>query len=87
MVIEFVASFPKKAAKLIKQNPLLKEEYERLLRMLVNNPYDQSLKTHALRGNLKGKYSCSLTHNLRVVLQLSPDAIRLLDIGTHDDVY
>ncbi|MBI1810421.1 MAG: type II toxin-antitoxin system mRNA interferase toxin, RelE/StbE family [Nitrospirae bacterium] len=52
-----------------------------------NNPFDPTLHTHALTGELKGKYACSLTHELRVVFKLHDDIVHLLDIGTHDEVY
>ncbi len=45
------------------------------------------LHTHPLTGNLKGKYACSLTHDLRIVFKLASDTIHLIDIGSHDEVY
>ncbi len=55
--------------------------------MLKDNPFDHSLKTHMLSGNLKGRYACSLTHELRIIFKLTEDTIHLLNIGNHDDVY
>jgi mRNA interferase YafQ len=54
---------------------------------LSSNPFDPSLRTHALTGELKGKYACSLTYDLRVVFTLYNDIVHLLDIGSHDEVY
>ncbi len=45
------------------------------------------ISTHPLTGELKGKYACSLTHDLRVVFKLYDDIVHLLDIGSHDEVY
>jgi addiction module RelE/StbE family toxin len=85
--IDFAPSFLRKAGKLLKRNPLLKESYKKLLLKIECNPFDPTLHTHALTGNLKGKYGCSLTHDLRVIFSLYDDIVYLLDIGSHDDVY
>ncbi|MDA8215413.1 MAG: type II toxin-antitoxin system mRNA interferase toxin, RelE/StbE family [Nitrospiraceae bacterium] len=85
--LELEKPFRKRASKLLKKNPLLKETYESLLAKLSNNPFDPTLHTHPLTGELKGKYACSLTHDLRVVFRLYDDIVHLLDIGSHDEVY
>ena len=54
---------------------------------LASDPFDPALHTHALTGDLKGKYACSLTYNLRVVFKVHDDIVYLLDIGSHDEVY
>lgn len=41
----------------------------------------------ALTGDMKGRYACSLIHELRVIFRLYDDIIHLLDIGSHDEVY
>ena len=53
------------------------------------NPFDHSLKTHKLKGNLKGLSSCSLNFEYRIILNIKivEKKIYLIDIGTHDDVY
>ncbi len=45
------------------------------------------LHTHSLTGEMKGKYACSLTYELRIVFKLYDDIIHFLDIGSHDEVY
>ncbi|MCI4624929.1 MAG: type II toxin-antitoxin system mRNA interferase toxin, RelE/StbE family [Candidatus Magnetoovum sp. WYHC-5] len=59
----------------------------KVLSILKNNPFGPSLKTHALSGNLKGSYACSLTHELRIIFKITEGTIHLLNIGTHDEVY
>lgn len=85
--IEFAQSFPKKAKKLIKKNPPLEKTFREILSKLSEDVFDSTLHTHALSGELKGKFACSLTYDLRIVFKLSDDTVHLLDIGSHDEVY
>jgi len=87
MRIEPDKAFLRRAKKLLKKNPNLKESYENLFIKLSNDPFEPSLHTHALTGNLKGKYACSLTYELRAIFKIVDDTIHLLDIGSHDEVY
>jgi addiction module RelE/StbE family toxin len=80
-------TFLRRARKFLKKNPDLKKAYEELYIKLANDPFDPTLHTHALTGELKGKYACSLTYELRVVFKLYDDIVHLLDIGSHDEVY
>ncbi len=79
--------FLKRAHKVLKKNPHLKKAYTELYLKLSNDPFDPTLHTHALTGDLKGKYACSLTYELRIVFRLYDDIVHLLGIGTHDEVY
>ncbi len=80
-------NFLKRAKKLLKKNPGLRKAYENLYAKLSANPFDPTLHTHPLTGQLKGKHACSLTYELRVIFKLYDDIVHLLDIGTHDEVY
>jgi addiction module RelE/StbE family toxin len=84
---DFTPHFLKKAAKLLKGNLALDPAYEDILNKLLNDPFDPKLHTHLLTGNLKGRYACSLTYELRIVFSLQGNIIKLLNIGSHDDVY
>ena len=50
-----------------------------------------SLRTHKLRGPLAGCWSCSADYDLRIVFEYvqheGAEAIHLLSLGTHDEVY
>jgi len=85
--IKFAESFPKKAKKLLKKNPKIEDVFREVLHELSEDVFILSLHTHALSGDLKGKYACTLTHDLRIIFKLSDDAVHLLDIGSHDEVY
>ena len=50
-----------------------------------------SLRTHKLSGPLAGCWSCCAAYDLRIVFEYVPhdgaEAIHLLSLGTHDQVY
>lgn len=52
------------------------------------NPKHPSLRTHKLKGNLKNRWSISITRNFRMIYLLEKeDQAYFIDIGTHDEVY
>ena len=79
--------FIKSASKLLQRNPSLDPQLSKILETPKNDPFSPSLKTHKLKGNLAGLYACSLTHNLRIIFELTSDTVHLIDIGSHDEVY
>jgi mRNA-degrading endonuclease YafQ of YafQ-DinJ toxin-antitoxin module len=64
---------------------------EATLDQLSADPAHPSLKTHRLRGPLAGCWACSAEYDLRVVFAYTQhegaEAILLLALGTHDQVY
>jgi mRNA-degrading endonuclease YafQ of YafQ-DinJ toxin-antitoxin module len=89
-VITIVESsgFIRAYSKLVKRRPELREKLSEKLKVFVNNPFDPSLDTHKLSGNLKDSMAFSLTHKILVVFSfIKPDLVTFEDIGTHDDVY
>ncbi len=81
--------YAKKERKFFKKHPELIEKYGEFLEILQLNPFENSLKTHKLKGKLSDFYSCSLTYEYRIVcvIVIQDDEITLVDIGTHDEVY
>jgi mRNA-degrading endonuclease YafQ of YafQ-DinJ toxin-antitoxin module len=69
------------------------EPIEKTLQQLSEDAYHPSLKTHKLKGDLDGTWSCSIDYSNRILFRfvLSPEEDReeifLLTLGTHDDVY
>ena len=52
---------------------------------LAAHPFDPRLKTHKLKGRLKGVWSFSVTHAHRVLITFPQPGVALLhDVGTHD---
>lgn len=85
--------FKRSFKKLIKKNTQLKTKIFNVLRLLAEDPFTSSLKSHKLSGNLAGLWSCSVTYDCRIVFSFSEDGefleivILLIDIGNHDQVY
>ncbi|EAZ88016.1 type II toxin-antitoxin system RelE/ParE family toxin [Crocosphaera chwakensis] len=48
-------NFIRQLKRLVRQNPLIKHTVEQTLERLINDPFDPSLKTHKLKGNLANK--------------------------------
>ncbi len=53
------------------------------------NPFDPSLKNHALKGSMQGKRAFSVTGDVRIIFEEYQDYILvvMLDVGTHNQVY
>ena len=81
--------FIKIAKKFFNNNPKLQDKFKIVIYQLVINPYEPSLRTHSLKGKLKGLSSCSLNYEYRIILNIKivEDKIYLIDIGTHKKVY
>jgi mRNA-degrading endonuclease YafQ of YafQ-DinJ toxin-antitoxin module len=82
-------TFAHTAKRVLKKNPDLKNEFERTLKQLEENPSHPKLKLHPLKGRLAGKHAVSITYSHRIVLilALNEGEIVLLDVGSHDEVY
>ena len=57
------------------------------LRRFVADPRDPLLRTHKLRGKLDGYWAFSVEGDLRVLFRWDGDVVRLIDLGSHDQVY
>lgn len=81
----------------IKNTAFFKSQYKLLPRQIqqlaqgvfetmIENPYDESLSTHALRKPLSIYHGISVTDDYRIIARLIPSRreIILHDIGTHD---
>ena len=81
--------FIKKAKKFFKKHPEFSNKFKEIILKLERNPFDISLKTHRLKGDLKDFYACSLNYEYRIILNIViiDNIVFLIDIGTHDDVY
>ena len=87
MRIEYSTPFKKSLKKIIiKKRDIVFAVIEKLL-LLSKEPGHPSLKLHKLKGRLNEFYAVSIENNLRITLGIEGDLIRLLDIGTHDEVY
>lgn len=54
---------------------------------ITKNPFNRSLKTHKLSGQLGSCFASSITRVYRIVFTLNEEEICFVDIGSHDEVY
>jgi addiction module RelE/StbE family toxin len=90
-------NFIKTARKQSRNNSDFAVELNETLNLLSENVFDAKLKTHKLKGELNDCWACSINFKLRIVFQFvkavdkesgeNVDAILLLAVGSHDDVY
>lgn len=81
------SQFERSLKPFLKKHPDLRDTVLDKLTLLLKNPKDPKLKTHELKGNLKGILAASITYEYRVVFYIENDLIYLLNIGSHDEVY
>lgn len=84
-------SFRRAVKKRTKNRPELREKVSEVLSMLEIDPFTPALKTHKLQGELKGLWACWVEYDCRIVFRFEAlegeEAIVLIDVGTHDEVY
>lgn len=79
--------------RLTRKNPTLRPLIEETLRQLIQDPFQPSLHTHKLKGDLSNIWSCSIDYNYRILFEFVQDldnkeeAILLINLGSHDEVY
>lgn len=85
ITVVYTNSFLKTAKKLPKSQ---QSKLAQLLEILRENPFNSKLHTKALAGTLTGFYSFRITRDWRVIFQfLTPDKIKLIEIGHRKDIY
>jgi addiction module RelE/StbE family toxin len=84
-------AFIRALRRLLKKRPRTAADVEAALLMLSEDAFDPRLKTHKLSGELAGVWACSAGFDLRILFELvdrnNAQAILLLTVGTHDEVY
>jgi addiction module RelE/StbE family toxin len=79
--------------RLIRKNPNLRPLIEQTLRQLAEDPFHPSLHTHKLKGDLSNIWSCSIDYSYRLLFEFVEnledieEAILLINLGSHDEVY
>jgi len=81
--------FQKIEKKFFNKHQNLLQKYGIVLKKLQENPFEGSLKTHKLKGDLAEYYACSLNYEFRIILtiKIADDEVYLINIGSHDEVY
>lgn len=87
--IKRTETFIKTAQKFFKKHPQLINKFKNVILKLEENPFEKSLRTHRLKGDLKDKFGISLDYKFRitVAIEIIEKEVILLDIGSHDEVY
>ena len=85
------SAFVRRAKKFLRKQPHVSEDLYSALEMLGTDCFHPRLKTHKLKGELEGSWACSAGYNLRIVFKFveyeGSEAILLLTLGTHEEVY
>ena len=85
------SAFVRAARKAVKKNPQLAADLAATLEVLERDAFHPSLRTHKLKGKLEGVCACSAGYDLRILFRFvthdDAEAILLLTVGGHDEVY
>lgn len=85
MVIKTTRAFDKQYAKL---NLKVKISFKRRVTLFKANPFDVSLRNHALKGKYLGCRSIDITGDVRALYTTQGDTIIIFGfIGTHSQLY
>jgi addiction module RelE/StbE family toxin len=84
-------AFVRAVKRYIKKHPTAQAALEQALYLLSEDAFNPQLKTHKLSGELNGVWACSAGYDLRILFEFvdaeGKEAILLLTVGSHDDVY
>lgn len=84
-------AFIRAARRLRKRSPQGASQLKATLALLEEDAFDPNLRTHKLKGKLKGSWACSAGFDVRVVFSFvkheGHEAILLQSVGTHQEVY
>lgn len=85
------AAFVRAAKRLAKKNPEAAAGLNATLEAMADDVSQAELKTHKLKGDLAGSLACRAAYDLRVIFEFierdGVEAIFLLSVGTHDEIY
>jgi addiction module RelE/StbE family toxin len=85
--VDTTSHFDRALVRFTKIHPDLRDKTLVLIDRLAADPFDSRNKTHRLRGQLKALWGAHITYHYRITLAVSEDAILLLNVGSHDEVY
>ena len=85
----FPESYKKIEKKFFKKHPDLIDRYEKILKLLMINPFHTSLRLHKLNPPLEKFYSISLTMKYRIIIDfiIEDKKIIFINIDIHDKAY
>jgi len=84
-------TFVRAAQRLLRKHPLAAPALQQALTMLAEDAFHPKLRTHKLKGKLQGSWAASAGYDLRIIFDFvqhkGGEAILLLTVGTHEEVY
>ena len=84
-------AFGRSLRRWLKKHPEADEPMHAILAALAENAFQPSLGTHKLKGKWSSYHACSTGYDLRIVFEFfqhhGVEAIQLVEIGTHEEVY
>ena len=85
------SAFVRAAKRRVRKDPRVAEGIRAALELLAEDAFHPQLRTHKLKGKLKGSWACSAGYDLRIVFKYvqhkGAEAVLLETVGTHDEVY
>ena len=85
MIIQTTKSFDKQFVKLDAKN---KQKFKMRLSLFKNNPFDITLRNHALKGKYLGYRSIDITGDIRALYTVKGNTVIIFGfIGTHSQLY
>jgi addiction module RelE/StbE family toxin len=85
MIIQTTKSFDRQYKKLSLKTKL---QFKKRIGVFALNPFDVSLRNHALKGKYIGYRSIDITGDIRVLYKIKDDKIIILGfIGSHSELY
>jgi addiction module RelE/StbE family toxin len=85
--IRYTRQFNKHYRARIAPNPKLAAKFTQRLKLFAANPSSSALNDHALSGSMADLRAFSVTGDIRVIYYKDEACYRLMDIGTHAQVY
>jgi mRNA-degrading endonuclease YafQ of YafQ-DinJ toxin-antitoxin module len=84
-------AFVRAARRAVKKSPQLAEDIRATLEQLTADAFHPRLRTHKLKGTLENAWACSAGYDVRIVFMFvdyeGSEAILLVSVGTHEEVY
>jgi mRNA-degrading endonuclease YafQ of YafQ-DinJ toxin-antitoxin module len=75
----------------VEKDPRLAKGLIKALELLEEDAFHPSLRTHKLKGRLADRWACSAGYDLRILFRFvvheEAEAILLLTVGGHEEVY
>ena len=84
-------AFVRAARRAVRRDPQLAAQLSLTLERLCEDVFHPLLRSHKLKGALRGKWAATVNYDFRIVFRFveheGEEAIHLLTMGGHDGVY